>query len=314
LQVQKAERALVNKTSLSFTENANGYTAGGKNFSVTIDKQNGALISYLYKGTEQIKAPLLPHFTRPQTDNDRKGWKTHRVLKAWYDNTAKLVSISAARIGGQPAVTSTYSLVNDSAKVVINYRLSNDGILKVDFSMTADPALPNLPKVGMQGGIAREYENVSWYGLGLMENYVDRRYGFDAGVYEQNIQDFMESYVVPQENGNRTDVRWMHLSNRKSGNGLLVIADSLLSMSAWPYTEKNISEAKHTHKLVDAGYITLNIDLEQMGVGGNDSWSEVAAPLEQYQIKAQPYRYTFYLTPFNAKDKIAGGALKKIRF
>lgn len=314
LRVQKAERAAVNKTTLSFVENTIGYTAGGTNFSVTIDKQNGALVSYLYKGTEQIKAPLLPHFTRPQTDNDRKGWKTHRVLKAWYDNKAKLVSISLTGIDGQPAIMSTYSLVNDSAKVMITYRLSNDGILKVDFVMTADPALPNLPKVGMQGGIAREYENISWYGLGLMENYTDRRYGFDAGVYEQNIQDFMEPYVIPQENGNRTDVRWMHLSNKRSGNGLLVIADSLLSMSAWPYTEKNISEAKHTHKLVDSGYITLNIDLEQMGVGGNDSWSEVAAPLEQYQIKAQPYRYTFYLTPLTAKDKTAGGVLKKIRF
>ncbi|MET0463814.1 MAG: glycoside hydrolase family 2 TIM barrel-domain containing protein [Chitinophagaceae bacterium] len=314
LRVQQAERTISNKNSLAFKENTTGYTAAGKNFSVTIDKQNGALISYVYKGTEQIKAPLLPHFTRPQTDNDRKGWKTHRVLKAWYDNTAKLKSISLSDINGQPAISSNYTLVNDSAKVLVTYRISNDGILKVDFSMIADPALPNLPKVGMQGGIAREYEQVSWYGLGLMENYVDRRYGFDAGVYEQNIQDFMEPYVVPQENGNRTDVRWMHLSNKRSGNGLLVVADSLLSMSAWPYTEKNISEAKHTHKLVDAGYITLNIDLEQMGVGGNDSWSEVAAPLEQYQIKAQPYRYTFYLTPLNAKDKTAGGALKKIRF
>ena len=58
----------------------------------------------------------------------------------------------------------------------------------------------------------------------------------------------------------------------------MVVADSLLSMSAWPYTEENIETAKHTNKLRDAGYLTLNIDLIQMGVGGNDSWSDVAAP------------------------------------
>ena len=79
----------------------------------------------------------------------------------------------------------------------------------------------------------------------------------------------------------------------------MIVADSLLSMSAWPYTEKNIEEAKHTNKLQVADYITLNIDLVQMGVGGNDSWSDVAAPLEQYQIKAQPYHYSFYIVPFN---------------
>jgi len=70
-----------------------------------------------------------------------------------------------------------------------------------------------------------------------------------------------------------------------------------LSMSAWPWTEENITNAKHTIDLQDAGYITLNIDLVQMGVGGNDSWSDVAAPLEKYQIPAGKYHYTFYLMP-----------------
>jgi beta-galactosidase len=107
----------------------------------------------------------------------------------------------------------------------------------------------------------------------------------------------MEPYVVPQENGNRTDVRWMLLHNKTSG--LLVTADSLLSMSAWPYTEDNILHAKHTNKLKDAGFITLNIDLVQMGVGGNDSWSEVAAPLEQYRIPAKDYHYSFISLPYN---------------
>jgi len=68
-------------------------------------------------------------------------------------------------------------------------------------------------------------------------------------------------------------------------------------MNAWPYTEKNIEAARHTNKLKDAGYITLNIDLLQMGLGGNDSWSDVGAPLEKYQIPAKNYSYSFYLLP-----------------
>lgn len=314
LLLANAQKTISKKSLRSFTSKEKTYEVSGKYFDISIDKATGALTSYKLKGKELIKAPLLPHFTRPQTDNDKRGWKTQRVLKAWYDSKPVLRSVQAVSKNGQPSIVSTYSLVNDSAVVTITYQVNSDGVLKVGFDLTADPALPNLPKIGMQTGIERSYEEIAWYGRGLLENYIDRRYGFDAGIYQQPITEFMEPYVVPQENGNRTDVRWMHLFNKSSGDGLLVVADSLLSMNAWPYTEKNISEAKHTHKLVDAGFITLNIDLVQMGVGGNDSWSEVAAPLEQYQLKAKPYQYTFYITPLNAKDKTAGGATRKIRF
>ena len=207
-----------------------------------------------------------------------------------------------------------YSLINDSAKVRINYTIFVDGVIKIDYSLAVKPGLPNIPKVGMQMGIERSYDNIEWFGRGPFENYIDKRYAADVGIYNFTVKDFMENYVVPQENGNRTDVRWMYLSDPKTKNGLLVVADSLLSMSAWPYTDSTIQNAKHTNKLKDAGFIALNIDLIQMGVGGNDSWSEVAAPLEQYQIKARPYHYRFYIVPVNAKNKTAGERAKEIKY
>jgi beta-galactosidase len=203
-------------------------------------------------------------------------------------------------------------MLNDSASVKINYTIRGDGLLKVSYFLGVKPGLPNLPKVGMQMGIAKADSNISYYGRGPYENYIDRRTGSEAGIYSQPISQFMEPYVVPQENGNRTDVRWM-LLHHKTG-GLLVTADSLLSMSAWPYTEENIQKAKHTNKLKDAGFITLNIDLIQMGVGGNDSWSEVAEPLEQYRIPAKKYQYSFYLKPYEGKPEGAGNAAYQIKF
>ncbi|HEX5652436.1 MAG TPA: beta-galactosidase small subunit, partial [Chitinophagaceae bacterium] len=199
------------------------------------------------------------------------------------------------------------------ARVIIDYTITDDGIIKVDYSLTLKPGLPNIPKIGIQGAINRSYDQIEYFGRGPFENYIDKNYGADVGLYNLPINDFMENYVVPQENGNRTDVRWMYLHNQKSKDGLLVVADSLLSMSAWPYTEENIQNARHTNKLKDAGYITLNIDLIQMGVGGNDSWSDVAAPLEQYQIKTKNYQYSFYLVPFNSKNKSAGEKAKEIK-
>lgn len=292
--------------AISVTETSNGFAVKGSGFDVLIDKKNGALASYRWKGSEQIFQPLLPHFKRPLTDNDRRGWKPHRKLQQWYEPGLKLKGISATPVkNGVVNITSMYSLIHDSASVTVVYTITGDGVVKVDYALTCKPGLPNIPKVGMQGGFKREYDNITWYGKGPLENYVDRCYGFDAAIYSQPIHDFMEPYAVPQENGNRTDVRWMHFSNRKK-EGLLVIADSLLSMSAWPYTEENIETARHTNKLKDAGYITVNIDLVQMGVGGNDSWSDVAAPLQQYQVPATNYRYGFSILPYkNALGKKA---------
>lgn len=300
--------------AIALNENASAYQLSGKNFIVSFDKMNGALTSYKLNGKEQVFSPLLPHFTRPQTDNDKRGWKTHRKLKQWFSPDSRLKNITTEQISpGTVQIKSSYSLINDSASVNVMYTLNGDGVLKVDYSLDTKPGLPNIPKVGMQGGIARAYDNITWYGKGPLENYIDRNYGFDAAIYSQNIFDFMEPYAVPQENGNRTDVRWMYLSDKNKTDGLLVVADSLLSMSAWPYTEENIATAKHTNKLKDAGYITLNIDLIQMGVGGNDSWSDVAAPLEKYQIPAKAYKYSFYLLPAKG-NKDVSEIVKNVKF
>ena len=302
---------------LSMKESANSYVFTGNNFSITLNKTHGALTSYLFDGKEQIFKPLLPHFTRPLTDNDRRGWKSFKKLKQWYEADLKLVNTSLGKYDGMNGsgivISSQYSLINDSASVKVNYYISANGVVKVEYSLNVKPGLPNIPKVGMQTGIERSYENIAWYGRGAMENYIDRRYGFDAGIYSQPLNDFMENYAVPQENGNRTDVRWMFLSNKKD-EGLLIVADSLLSMSASPYTDENVENAKHTNKLKDAGYIRLNIDLVQMGVGGNDSWSDVAAPLDQYQIPAKDYQYSFYLIPAKLKKAEINSLAKKVKF
>ncbi|WP_462220231.1 glycoside hydrolase family 2 TIM barrel-domain containing protein [Ferruginibacter sp.] len=316
-QIKKAEPMVATSHSnslLSYQQSVNGVTVTGKDFSLFFSMfDGGGLSSYKNNGTEQIFQPLLPHFTRPLTDNDKRGWKPQRKLKQWYNAELKLLSSVVDKSKNGIAVTATYSLINDSAVVKMIYTINDAGVIKVDYALTVKPGLPNIPKVGMQTGIHKSYENIEWFGKGVMENYIDKNYGADDGAYRLPLHQFMENYVVPQENGNRTDVRWMFLSNKQK-DGLLIVADSLLSMSAWPYTEENIQNAKHTNKLKDAGFITLNIDLIQMGVGGNDSWSDVAAPLEKYQLPAKDYQYTFYLLPYNAKEKTASEKAKEIKF
>ncbi len=314
-QVKKQEKEIVHKAGVRVEESTEFITAKGDGFIIKFSKKkNGGLISYVVNGSEKIAEPIIPHFTRPLTDNDRRGWKSQRKLWQWYESKPELVSsIISSNKENELVIRTSYSLINDSALVFVDYTIAGNGVIKVDYTLKADQHLPNIPKVGMQGAINNSYNQIEYFGRGAYENYIDRKYGSDVGLYNQNISNFLEPYVVPQENGNRTDVRWMYLYHPSSKDGLLIVADSLLSLSAWPYTEENISKAKHTIDLKPAGFITLNIDLIQMGVGGNDSWSDVAAPLEQYQVKAKNYHYSFYLVPFNSKKKSAGERAKEIK-
>jgi len=120
------------------------------------------------------------------------------------------------RKNGTVSIISNYSLIRDSAQVTMLYKVDGRGVISVNYTLDAASQLPNIPRVGMQMGIHQKNDQIKWYGLGPLENYVDRRYGFDAAVYQQPIASFMEPYVVPQENANRTDVRWMYLSDAKT--------------------------------------------------------------------------------------------------
>ena len=312
--IPPAQRRQQKYPALSLIDSEKFYSVTGKTFQLKIEKDAGALSSYIRDNTELIFKPLLPHFSRPLTDNDRRGWKPQEKLKEWYHPDLQLNHMKIDQPGrGMVKITSYYTLIDNRAAVQVDYHVNGNGVIRVDYAFSPLADLPHIPKIGMQCAILKNHDQVSWYGRGPSENYIDRRYGSDAGIYSMPLREFLEPYVMPQESGNRTDVRWMFFSDNDN-NGLLVAADSLLSMSAWPYSEENIAQAKHTSELHDAGYITVNIDLIQMGIGGNDSWSEASAPLEQYQVRSKPYHYSFYLVPFSMGKEKIGEWTKKIKF
>ncbi len=300
--------------ALSIKEEENLIRVVGAGFQWVFSRETGSLSSWMFKGRELVTASLLPDFTRPLTDNDRRGWKSDLILADWYRVVPSLIQCSVDLLpDGVVHVVSRYRLIGDRATAVVEYFLNGKGTLKVSFRLDADPSLPDIPKVGMQCAIDSAYRQITWYGRGLLENYTDRYHGFHAGIYSLPISEFIEPYVMPQENGNRLDVRWMALTN-EAGQGLVVVADSLLSMSAWPWTEENLNQAVYTHELVETGPISLNIDLIQMGVGGNDSWSEVGQPLPQYRVKARNWNYSFYMAPVDSKRQLSGDSPFLIRF
>lgn len=282
------------KGMLDLIDSGAQYTVKGKGFELRFDKTTGALKSYQYKGQAIIKGDLLPSFTRPATDNERRGWKPHNVLKYWY-NEPKLKETAAKKDGNAIWVVSSYTLPHDSAFVEVSYRIDPSGIVDISYDLQVKEGLPNLPKVGLKMGVNPAFEQVEYYGLGQLETYPDRAYGFDLGQYAMSLEQFMEPYLYPQENGNRMDVRWFVLRGKDAG--VIVLGKQPLHVSAWPYSKEQIEQTKHWFKLKKEDKITLNVDYLTMGVGGNDTWTAISQPLSPYQIPSKRYSYGFSIVP-----------------
>ncbi|MBN1623863.1 MAG: hypothetical protein JW903_05810 [Clostridia bacterium] len=159
-----------------------------------------------------------------------------------------------------------------------------------------------LIRFGMEFGIGAELSNVRWYGRGPHENYIDRKASASLGIYECNINDFGHNYLKPQENGNRTDVRFIEFTDRE-GNGVGIrAAGKHLEVSAWPYTSQDLEQASHIHELPVRDIITVNASLAQRGVGG--SFPAMLILLKKYQLKAfKKYRFRFEIYEIKGKEQ-----------
>ncbi len=183
------------------------------------------------------------------------------------------------------------------------YTIYGSGDIQIE--ATVDPAvegLPFLPRVGVQMALPPGFDYVSWYGRGPHETYADRKEGARVGLYGGTVDAQYVPYIVPEENGNKTDVRWVVVSNDE-GVGLLVVGSPTLEFSAHHYTMENLTTATHTYELTHRDDITLNLDAAQSGLG---SASCGPGRLEEYQVKPTEIRYRIRLRPFSSKGPSAG--------
>ncbi len=178
------------------------------------------------------------------------------------------------------------------------YTILGNGEVLVDTHVLPGEGLPFLPRIGLQMHLPEGYEQFAWYGRGPHETYVDRKEGAQIGVYRGTVDDQYVPYIVPEENGNKTDVRWVTFANAK-GIGLQIRADRLLEVSAHHFTPEDLTTARHTHELVRRPEIILHLDYGQSGLG---SASCGPGRLEKYRIQPEEIRYCVRLLPFTTHE------------
>ncbi|GHC58002.1 hypothetical protein GCM10007100_26100 [Roseibacillus persicicus] len=278
------------------TETGDTFTITGSKFSATINKTTGHLTSYILNGTEQLLTPLQPNLTRPKTDNDARAANSQRVTKAttfWTSQLKNLKTTSAtaeAQNNGQ-----VVTIIRETPKVQLTlaYTVHADATIGVAMELVSNEGNPDLIRVGMTTGIPSDYVSTTYYGNGPHENYPDRKRSAILGLYESPTDDLFHNYAFPQENGNRTDTRWLKLTNTEN-SGLQVTGDPEFGFSIWPYSAENIEQATHPYELEPQGFYTLNLHATQTGLGGT-----LSNILDKYLLGPGTYSLDFRITPSN---------------
>ena len=289
-EAQGGERVVAEKGNASQIS----LTAG--DFSAVFSKDKG-LQSYSYKGENVLNASPEPNFWRAPTDNDF-GSKSQRLLNIWRTNgNVKTESVEVNE--SEAKVTYMYALKDVQCSLKVEYRLLTDGRLKVDMDFkNGNMEVPEMPRFGLLIPLKESFSHINWYGRGPWENYVDRNTASLIGLYKSTVAEQFEDYIRPQETGNKTDVRWITLTD-ESGYGLKVTGDQPLSVSALNYRSEDLDpgltkKQMHPCNVIPRHETVLSVDLFQRGVGGLNSWG--AQPMDEYRYEVKPYHFSFTLS------------------
>jgi beta-galactosidase len=277
----------------------------GNNFIIKIDKISGIIEKIQYNGTDIITSPVQPNFWRVPIDNDigfmdediEEFEKIFSIDYSWKDAGKKTRTLDFQLDDLNPTIKkihATLDILNSDNSLEIEYVIFGNGKIKI-----TNKFIPNkeMIRFGMQMGISGDFSNIKWYGRGPHETMLDRKTGGAVGIYSCDVKNLIHNYVRPQENGNRSDVRWCSLTNKRE-EGFLIrdIGGTYLNISAWPYTMEDLEEATHIHELNIRDNITLNIDYKQKGVGGD--LPGLPSVHNKYRLhKNKVYLYSFSIEP-----------------
>ena len=327
-------------------EEGNMIVVEGTGFKISFSKDEALMKSYLLDGKEMLLSGPIPNFWRAPIDNDfgngldvrskvwRKAGENRTVKLATVRQISKekslnmidkqkvpqIVNAKVNPVGNGVVVNFNFDLNNDKQQVIANYNTiftvlgSGEVVVHNSFKMMKD-SLPEIVRFGVNLVMPREFDQMSWLGRGPHESYQDRKTSALVGLYSGSVADQYFAYIRPQENGNKTDVRWMAITN-KEGLGFEFIGSPLISASAHHQimedfespgrTDGRVREGqkmvrRHTTDVKERDLTSINIDYKQQGVGGDDSWG--AWTHDEYRLRDKEYNYSFRICPLRSGDK-----------
>ncbi|MBS2212691.1 DUF4981 domain-containing protein [Carboxylicivirga mesophila] len=282
---------------LKLHQEAGRIVIAGSHFNCVISRLNGSVNSLVVDNQQLLVRPLEPYFWKPPNDNQQRN-NYERRMAEWKElmEGAEVVNEQILTDSDKRKVTINYTLDPHKVdvRIKLSYVLNSHGDLQVNMHYLPKGKQSSMPKIGFRMAIPRTYKQMEWYGCGPHENYPDRKESAFIGLYEMDVKDYWVSYISPQDNSNRCDVRWMCFNDDVKGSALKISGLQPLNVRAWTCLEEDIEGVEHHFEVKERDFINVNIDYKIHGVGGDDSWG--ARTHKEFWVDGnQEYQFGFII-------------------
>lgn len=287
---------------LRVSEDISRVCIDGLNFSCVFDRQEARLSELTFENTAVMESGPMFNIWRAPIDNDMyvvEQWKKKSVnnvltrVDGFKLNKGEgFVEITADKLISPPNGYWALELKE-------SYLIYGNGDIVFRASGCPRGRLPeSFPRLGYEMKLPSPMQHVSWYGRGPGESYADSKSANLIGIYHKNVDDMFFNYVYPQENGNRTDVKWCALRDER-GTGMFFSAEDVMDFSCFNYTKEDIENAKHTTDLIKQDFVSLYVDYRQRGLGSNSCGP---VPLKEHDLLPENFSFGFRLRPYNSQE------------
>ena len=269
-------------------DGADALTVGDAAF----DARTGVLLRL---GDVSLQGPRVDVWRAP-TDNDEgyhgpdqlaSIWRAHgldrlrhRTVSVGFEEDTLVVRTRVAPAATDLGLSATYA-----------WTALEDGGLALALEVVPDGewSFP-LPRVGVRFAVPSSLEGVEWFGRGPGEAYPDSHLAARVGRFSASVASLQTPYLMPQENGARTEVRWAELGGR-----LRLEGRPHFELTVRPWTSEALAAARHPTDLVpDPDWLYVNADLAQQGLGSASCGPGV---LPQYRLEPAPSTLELVLKP-----------------
>jgi beta-galactosidase len=298
---------------VKLTEDAKSFTVTGDGFSVVFDKAEGGISQLVRDGVPMLAAgggPKMNFYRAPHRNDDN--WAERQWTQVGLNALkVRTVSIAATQVDAASvrvnAVILGEGLSDWSVTHTAVYTVYGDGSIAVENAIDPKGRRIPLARIAVRLMVDKRLDRFTYLGRGPMENYADRKRGFDIGLYSSTVKEQLTPYAKPMEAGNHEDVRWAELEGAGLP-GLLAHAGGVMQVSALPYTDEQMVKPEYSVDLPESTATALILAAKTLAVG---SASCGPRPLEQYVVYSDPtsFSYTLRLLPKGQKDVSAAARL-----
>jgi beta-galactosidase len=285
---------LENSGKISSIQKDGSLVITGESFSMNIDMETGLIGSYLFKGREMmIEGPKL-NFFRPPTENDIRDRNGNKKWEAaGLDQLIHHAEKPISKTIEDGSLLILFPLVLSAKETQINaqvqYQIFGDGSIQISSDVSIPGSIQAIAKLGLQMKMPHSYDELNWFGLGGVSSYPDRKSGGRLGFHSSKAIDLYDHNLpVPQDNCNQSDIRWASVCNAE-GFGFLLTGKERMNFSAYPYSDEDITKARHLNELNESDYVTVNFDALVTGLGTATCGPGIAT---EYVAKTGNYRFS----------------------